>query len=81
MLIIIILISLIFAFFCFPLDRVSVGDSLHQMNGFLCDVITLDNDGDLRYYTDLPRRYVMERPEFRSAKHLFMVYLNYAFEK
>lgn len=68
---------------CYDLTigNVSIGDSLHQMNGFLCDVMICETDGQTTYYTDLPRAYVMERGEFKSAKHLFIIYLDYSFDR
>lgn len=50
------------------------------MNGFLCDVITFDKEAT-RYYTDLPMKHVMERPEFKSASNAFIMHMSYGFEK
>ena len=51
------------------------------MNGFLCDVLVCDEKGTTKYYTDLPRDYVMQRQEFRDAPHLFVFHLSYGFDK
>lgn len=58
-----------------------MNDSLHQMYAYLCDVISFDEDGSIKYFTDLPRNYLMKRPEFKRAQNLFLVYLDYAFDR
>ena len=65
---------------CF-VERSSISDSLYQMNGFLCEIMVCDEKGNTKYYTDLPRNYVMKRQEFRNAKHVFIFHLSYGFDK
>ncbi|XP_067937760.1 FAD-dependent oxidoreductase domain-containing protein 2-like [Watersipora subatra] len=63
------------------IERSTVADSIYQMNGFLCDVMTIDDKSCIRYFTDLPVKHVMEIPEFRAAQHVFIIYLAYGFDK
>lgn len=52
------------------------------MNGFMCDVMVFDEKtGVTKYYTDLPFRHVMEKPEFKDAKHVFTIHLTYGRDK
>ena len=52
------------------------------MNGFLCDVLLVDeSDGSMIYYKELPRKYFLSRNEFSRAKHVFIIYLAYGFDK
>jgi len=62
-------------------ERSTISDSLYQMNGFLCDVMIFDDRNATKYYTDLPIKHVMERPEFKSAPHAFIIHLSYGFDK
>ncbi|KAF6031393.1 hypothetical protein EB796_010308 [Bugula neritina] len=64
------------------IERCTISDSLYQMNGFMCDVMVFDEKiGVTKYYTDLPFRHVMEKPEFKDAKHVFLLHLSYGFDK
>jgi len=52
------------------------------MNGLLCDVLVIDETtGKANYYRELPRQYVMSREEFATAKHAFIFYLAYGFDR
>ena len=51
------------------------------MNGFLCDVMVCDKDGNTHCYPDLPRGHVMLREEFKNTQHVFIFYLAYGFDK
>ena len=65
------------------LDRVSIIDSLYQMNGFLGDALVFENDDIQKpyYLCDLPVGLLKERKDFISKKHLFIVTVNYGFYK
>ncbi|KAF6031584.1 hypothetical protein EB796_010109 [Bugula neritina] len=63
------------------IERSTISDSLYQMNGFLCDVMICDDRNATKYYTDLPIKHVMDRPEFKSAPHAFIIHLSYGFDK
>ena len=68
--------------FFFFTERSSISDGLYQMNGFLCDVLLVDeSDGSMIYYKELPRKYFLSRNEFSRAKHVFIIYLAYGFDK
>jgi len=54
------------------IERCTISDSLYQID---------EKTGVTKYYTDLPFRHVMEKPEFKDAKHVFTIHLTYGRDK
>jgi len=61
-------------------ERFSVSDEIYQMYSVLGDVMVVD-DNEVRYYRALPIKHVMQRDDFASKQHVFIILMDYGFHK
>ncbi|NJL26853.1 MAG: NAD(P)-binding domain-containing protein [Thermoanaerobaculia bacterium] len=64
----------------FLVRRFSTVSALFQLFGFLCDVIVVA-DGEAKLYYELPVDFVLDDPRFKNAERIFVVTLEYGFNK
>jgi thioredoxin reductase len=62
------------------LSRLSTTAALYQQYGFLCDVLKFSRGG-CEFYSELPKDYVLERPEFTQDAELLVVTFEYGFQR
>ena len=60
--------------------RMSTTAGLFQLYSFLCDLLVI-RDGKAMLYRELPRAFVLERPEFTQDAKLVMMTLEFGFDK